>query len=355
MKLNRIILTSVALFTVTILPFITFSQTCSGHWVNNRPLTFQCISGQNIGYNNLFGDPPNCPINPIYNPNQSNTFVFDNPVSDFFIDFNAFESNQIGCPRLEIKINNIFFALISSNLTELPLGASCFGSVSFLTVTNDGYISTAASQSNGQGWLVFTGVNASSITISTNDKGGGIVVANPCFSPLPIQIRSFAGIATGNSEVSLEFETGIESNVRNIEIEGSIDGVHFTKLAETQPKGNDSRYRVQLNASNNIFFRLKVNDLDGNHSYSEVIRVINNCSISTLRISPNPATTKILVENTQRNDQLTITDVTGREIFHQQVTKSSEEINIHHLTPGFYFVTLFRNRTSIKSIKFVKQ
>lgn len=354
MKLNRIILTWAALFTVTNAPLTTLSQSCSGHWANNHPLTFQCIAGQQIGLPPM-GDPVGCPINPNYTSSQSNTFYFDSPVDNFFIDFNAFNSLAIGCPRMRININSIFYPISSMNLVELPLGTSCTGSLTFLTITNDGYITTAFSQSNGQGRLVFTGVNASSITISTNDAGGGIVVANPCFSPLPIQIRSFAGIATGNCEVSLEFETGIESNVRNIEIEGSIDGVHFTKLTETQPKGNDSRYRVQLIATNNIFFRLKVNDLDGNHSYSKVIRVINNCSISTLRISPNPATTKILVENTQKNDELIITDVTGREILHQQVTKSSEEINIHHLTPGFYFVTLFRNHTSIKSIKFVKQ
>jgi hypothetical protein len=353
MKLNRIILTWAALFTVTNAPLTTLSQSCSGHWANNHPLTFQCIAGQQIGLPPM-GDPVGCPINPNYTSSQSNTFYFDSPVDDFFIDFNAFNSLAIGCPRMRININSIFYPISSMNLVELPLGTSCTGSLTFLTITNDGYITTAFSQSNGQGRLVFTGVNASSITISTNDAGGGIVVANPCFAPLPIQIKYFTGFASRNCEIKLEFESGIESNLRNIEIEGSLEGIHFTKLIETLPKGSDSRYIVHLNALKNSFFRLKINDLDGKFYYSEIIRVINNCSLSKLRIFPNPATNKILVENLQRNDQIIIVDVTGREVFSQLVTNSSTEINIQHLASGIYSIKLFRPSAYLESVKFIK-
>ena len=79
-------------------PLSALCQACSGQWVSNRPLTFQCISGQQIGYNNLTGDPSGCPINPIYTATQNNTFIFDNPVNDFFIDFNALDCTVSGCP-----------------------------------------------------------------------------------------------------------------------------------------------------------------------------------------------------------------------------------------------------------------
>lgn len=336
-------------------PLIAIAQACSGHWVNNHPLTFQCITGQQIGYNNTFVDPPGCPINPAYTATQTNSFIFDNPVNDFFVDFNAFDCTVIGCPRMQIKINGIFFPLTTSNLTELPPGTNCFGSVGFLAITSDGYITTTAAESNGQSRLVFSGVNASSITISTNDAAGGIVVANPCFEPLPIQIKSFKGYSINNCNVKLEFESGIESNVRNIEVEGSFDGANFLKLHELLPRGSDSRYAIEFINRGRNFYRLKINDLDGSFSYSEVIRVNDNCASTSIRISPNPSAQKIWVENVQRNDQLIIVDITGREVFRQLVKSNPNELDIQHLASGLYFLKAFRKNIKIETVRFLKQ
>ena len=341
------------LFLLIVIPQFTKAQSCSGHWVNNHPLTYQCISGQQIGYNN-FSDPSGCPINPTYTATQTNTFIFDNAVNDFFVDFNAFSSILPGCPRMQITINGIFYPITATNLTELPMGTICFGAVSFVTITSDGYITTTVVQSSGQGRLVFSGINASSFTISTND-GQGIVVANPCFEPLPVEIKSFQGYANGNCEVKLAFESGIESNVRNIEIEGSVDGIAFSKLLELSAEGSDSRYAVQCKSSGNNFYRLKMNDLDGNFSYSEIIRVNNNCASSPIRISPNPSSQKILVDNVQRNDQLTIVDILGRELYHVQSMNNSTELNIQHLPTGLYFLKVFRKNVKVETAKFLKK
>jgi len=344
------------LFFLVCIPQFIKAQSCSGHWVNSQPVSFQCIVGQFIGTMVPGSDPVGCPINPIYSGSQSNTFIFDNPVNDFFIDIVGFSSAP-GCARMQIKINGVFFPLSLANLSELPSGTSCTGSLSFLTITADGFLTTspmAAANSNGQARLIFSGVNASSITVSTNDSGGGSAVANPCFEPLPVQIKSFKGYATGNCEVKLQFESGIESNVRNIEIEGSFDGIAFSKLLELFPQGSDSRYVVQIKTSGNNFYRLKINDLDGRFSYSEIIRINNNCVSSTIRISPNPSAEKIWVENIQRDDQLIIVDVLGREVFRLQVTNSSEEINVQHLPSGMYFIKVFKQHAKPETTRFLK-
>ncbi len=335
-------------------PVTAICQACSGHWVNNHPLTFQCISGQQIGLPPM-GDPTGCPINPIYTSLQTNTFLFDNPVNDFFIDFNAFNSNIIGCPRLQIKINDIFYPLTTVNVSDLPPGTICAGSVSSLAITSDGYITTAVGSSNGQGRLVFSGANASSITISTNDAGGGIVVGDPCFEPLPVQIKSFEGFSTGNCEVKLEFESGIESNVRNIEVEGSSDGAAFSKLLELFPQGSDSRYAVQFKSPGTNFYRLKINDLDGRFSYSEIVRINDNCASSSIRISPNPSSQKIVVEKVQMEDQLIIVDILGRELYQMHTMNNSTEINIQHLPSGLYFLKVLRKNVNVETARFFKK
>ena len=345
---------SAVLSVITICaPLFARCQSCSGHWVTNHPLTYECISGQHIGYNNNVGppDPPGCPANPVYTASQTNSFIFDNPVNDFFIDFNAFDAVAAGCPRMQIKINGLFYPLTVSNLTELPSGTICSESSSFLIITSDGYITSSSTFCQGR--LVFIGVTASSITISTNDALG-TVVANPCFAPLPIQIKRFKGFSTANCEINLEFESGIESNVRNIQIEGSFDGISFSKLLEVLPKGSDSRYTTQYKSAGSNFYRLKINDLDGNFSYSEIIRINDKCASLSIHLFPDPASQKIFVENVKLNDQLIIVDMMGRKVLHQVANNNLVEINIQHLSSGLYFLTLYRRNIKVETVKFSK-
>jgi len=352
----RNLILSIGLFVVFTAQQYAISQACSGHWVNNHPLTYECISGQQIGLPPM-GDPIGCPINPAYTALQTNTFIFDNPVNDFFIDFNAFSSTS-GCARLQIKINGIFFPLTSNQLIELPFGTVCSGSTTFLTVTSDGYITTssiALANSNGQGRLKFLGVNTNSITISTNDNGGGCVVAAPCIAPLPLHLKYFNCSLIQNCKVRIEFESGLESNVRNIEIEESFDGTNFFKIFELLPRGSDSKYVIQFKSTSRNIYRLKINDLDGSFSYSEIIRINNNCTSSTIRVSPNPSAEKIWVENVQRDDQIVIVDVLGREVFRQLAKSSSLEINIQNLPTGLYFLKVFRKNSSVDTAKFLKK
>ncbi|MBC7536520.1 MAG: T9SS type A sorting domain-containing protein [Ferruginibacter sp.] len=342
------LITSITIFS----PLTTLGQACSGLWVNNHPLTFQCISGQQIGLPAM-GDPFPCPVNPVYTSLQTNTFNFDNPINDFFIDFNAFDAVSPGCPRMQIKINGIFFPLTVANLIELPSGTICTGSVSFLTISSDGYITTFVANSIGQGRLVFSGVNASNITISTNDLGGGIVVANPCLAPLPLEIKSISGKAIGNCEVKLEFQSGLESNVRYIEIEGSLEGAIFLKLLELLPQGSDSRYGVLVKSSGINFYRLKINDIDGNFKFSKIIQVNSNCNKPLYSIMPNPSNGIISISGLSGKESILIYDISGRKILSYKEAFSNK-IDVRKLSPGLYVVQILQDKIISAQLKVIK-
>ena len=190
------------------------AQACSGQWVRDQPLTFQCISGQQIGHNNNFGNPTGCPANPIYNASQTNTFNFAQPINDFFIDFNGFGSSP-NCAKMQVKINNVAFLLTSANVIEFSVaGTTCTGSLEHLAITADGYLTCGAFSGSGsginvQGRLTFQNVNASSITISTNDGGLGSIFANPCAAVLPVKLLSLFGSAH-NCIAKIRWETALE-------------------------------------------------------------------------------------------------------------------------------------------------
>ncbi len=192
----------VSLFTTQ----LSYGQACGGSWDTNNQVTAGCVTnGQHIGSttpadtNPCVGDPT-----PSYTAAQTNTFTFTSPVSSFSFDFIGF-SGFSGCKKLEVKINGVHYNLTSANLSD----AGCVG-YSYITVNANGYITTqnATTWSAGGGARVtITGVNATSVTISTDDSGGTLV-SDP-FNCTPI-------CSAGNNAPALTATTNFTSNTYTI-------------------------------------------------------------------------------------------------------------------------------------------
>lgn len=179
--------------------------------------------------------------------------------------------------------------MTAGNLADFPQGSTCTGSFSSLAVTPDGYITIGSfSPASAQARITINNVNTTSVTVSTND-GNGTTFSNPfnC-TTIPLKLESFNGMSN-NCKTLINWKTGIEYNVRNIEIESSIDGITFSKIGELKPKGSDSQYSFVTFHQMNAYFRLKINDIDGYFEYSETIYIRPLCNDLSYSIIPNPA------------------------------------------------------------------
>ena len=330
------------------------AQPCSGSWALQRPLTSQCVVGQWIGWQNS-GSPVGCPTNPIYSGTQVNTFTFSNAVSLFYIDFRGLDAPP-GCPRIEIKINGIFYPLTAANLSDFPTGSTCItGSFSYVTTSADGYITVSplgGSSLSGQGRITISNLNTTSVTISTND-GNGSVFSNPfnC-TTVPLELESFTG-QNNNCKVLLNWKTGIEFNIKNIEIERSEDGNIFSKVGEVSPKGSDSRYLFNTTNTSNGFFRLKINDVDGYYEYSGIIHINSTCNNDNYSISPNPTSDEIKISGLKKSDQLLISDILGKIIM-QFDAPANNKLNIQSLPSGIYVLLVFNAGIRKASLKLIR-
>ena len=340
---------------------INFSigQDCNGHWVYNHPKTFQCISGQWIGFSNPGNQEPTlCPVNPVYTIDQGNTFVFDTPVSEFTLNFNAFTTG-VGCARIEIKINGVFYPLTSLNFSNIPLSFGCTGVFSSLTVTIDGYISTSVStygQINGQGSITINNVNASSVTISSNDAAGSIV-GNPynCVSLLPLQLVHFKAAVSKDCMLNLLWQTANETNVRNIEIQSSSDGDVYKKISEVFPRGSNSNYSYESPFNGDNYYRLKINDFDGSATYSNVIRIVTGCEKYKYAVEPNPSDGFFRISGLRSVDEVLIFDMTGRRISRNFSRVGNDIFDIHSLASGIYNLKILHSGMIRSNIKVVKK
>ena len=330
----------------------TVAQSCSGTWATGAVgygTNYDCMAAGTtvwVGSTNPNSD-PTCSTTPTYTTAQSSTFNFTSPVGGFTIDFSAFsEVSTAGCAKIEIKINGTHYNLTSANIAALPSvsGVSCTG-YNTVYATAQGYLtSNTTGGLSVQGRITIFGVNASSVTISTND-GAGSLFTSPysCGSVVPIKLVSFSGYPLGACNAVLNWETGEESNVKNIELLRSEDGVEFVKVATMNPKGDNSTYSVEADNPNDAYFKLQTNDLDGNSEYSETIKVKANCNKMLYQVIPNPAASSITVTGLKKDDKANIFDMQGRLALSFKATQNNDKINIQKLTPGIYKLQIISN------------
>ena len=333
-------------FSMTVCLSNISAQICSGTWALNHILSQACLTGQWIGYQNPTADPAGCPANPVYMGVQINTFSFANPVSGFIIDFKGFDASP-GCARLELRINGSFYPLTTANLINFLQGSGvpCELPPTNITATSDGYL-TSTSSNGGSAGIMINNVYAESVTVSTNDRNG-ISVGTPrnCLSIVPIKLKTFAASAN-NCKATLTWETGMESNVKNIELLRSHNGILFEKAGDVIPKGNNSHYAIEIDNYKDAYFKLRTNDFDGHYGYSKIISLKSNCKTSVYTVSPNPAGDVMEVKGLTTGDQLQLLDIAGKMTRKYNFTHTNK-FDLQNLAPGIYIVQVI-NATTIK-------
>ncbi|MGG9961536.1 T9SS type A sorting domain-containing protein [Ferruginibacter sp. SUN106] len=179
-----------------------------------------------------------------------------------------------------------------------------------------------------------------------------------CGVILNVNLRSFTGQEV-QSNADLNWSLTPGSNVTNFEIEKSIDGINFS-IAGTVKAGNTA---ITTNYSFNdpdklaglTYYRLKLNDHEGLHSYSPII-ILNNKSIDfAVKGVTNPVTDYILLDITvprQNKINIQLSDMFGHMIFQQWVDgkKGWNKVRldiVKDLPQGMYMLSVASNNQVI--------
>jgi len=190
-------------------------------------------------------------------------------------------------------------------------------------------------------------------------------------SALPVKLNSFSGVREGNKNI-LNWQTANEVNNKGFELERSIDGREFTKIAVINSKAtngtsngaNDYSYTDEKYFGATNYYRLRQLDKDGKATLSNVV-VLKSAQITKAQISrifPNPVQEKLnVVLNTPTSERVTITisDLVGKTITQKFVETVQGDNNIQfntvQLAKGTYLIKVYSNtNTEIATQKFVK-
>ncbi|MGZ8544614.1 MAG: alkaline phosphatase D family protein, partial [Flavisolibacter sp.] len=171
---------------------------------------------------------------------------------------------------------------------------------------------------------------------------------------LPLTLSSFTASLQNKNDVQLHWTMSDQTGCRDYEIEHSTNGRDFSKLAAMSCQQNTNYSYLHSNVSEKInYYRLRLNELDGSHSFSPVRKIVleNNFSLS---IQPNPAKSILNLQvrfNEKSVSQYMIYDAAGREILKGSIALTNgirnHVLDISQLRRGSYRITMVNEEKKI--------
>ena len=113
-------------------------------------------------------------------------------------------------------------------------------------------------------------------------------------APLPVSFISISANRT-NGTVKVDWKVAAERNIRNYEVERSLNGISFTMVAVIAANGNNSSADVIYTMTDAaapataVYYRVKSNAVSGEIKYSSIVKVNAGNVKPGFAISPNPS------------------------------------------------------------------
>lgn len=187
------------------------------------------------------------------------------------------------------------------------------------------------------------------------------------FGALPVELVSFTGWNAGAVN-QLQWITVTELNSQKFVVEKRIEGGSFTYLSELPAAGNSNQLLTyELSDANpvvgNNYYRLKIIDIDGSFSYSNIINIPVGDVVKNgfNRVYPNPTGGNLNVEinsTASYNTKVSVYDVLGSVVYKQSKSLikgvNFVQFDFSSFAKGAYIINFTDNTGKSHTTKFVK-
>jgi len=182
---------------------------------------------------------------------------------------------------------------------------------------------------------------------------------------LPVELMRFDATEEGE-EVLIEWETALELNTSYFMVEKSRDGQNFELVSRDDASGLSTRshqyYEVldENPYTGMSYYRLKMVDLDGSYSYSD-LKAVEIKITAEVMLFPNPVFDILYVKYGEESNEKVLIEVYNQQgqllyrgyefMMDSEVMISAEKMNVS--IPGTYILNI-HGRTGSQSLRFVK-
>jgi hypothetical protein len=227
---------------------------------------------------------------------------------------------------------NSYNLAVTGSGNKLPTSSSDMTGRGNLTITQ--YHGTGTAPGNYTGWTgsgpatVLITPGASNVVWDPTDNWwtvtftvtgfSGFFVTGPVGIPLPVTLESFSGQPRSGG-VLLSWTVGIETGMASYEVDGSSDGVGFTRLGTVAAAGASGyQYFDADGSAGDHFYRLRMVNLDGTYSYSNIVLVKIAGENRAVQVLGNPVSgncTVRIVAASAGQVNLRLADVSGKTLW----------------------------------------
>ena len=182
----------------------------------------------------------------------------------------------------------------------------------------------------------------------------------------PVKLVFFNGNYS-NGVATLNWQTSQEINNDRFELYRSLDGNDFELTATIAGAGNsyitkNYSYQDRINPDgNNVFYKLKQIDINGNFTFSNVVRLSTGNNNESFSIYPNPAINNFTASfSASKSGQATILirNINGQTLYQKAINvingNNAISVNVAQLITGMYYVSIVNDELNYNA-KLVKQ
>lgn len=159
------------------------------------------------------------------------------------------------------------------------------------------------------------------------------------------------GASLRGSDVHLNWQTVSEINSKEFQLERSTDGVNFKTVGTIAAAGNSSRLLDYsfIDAGMSVkayYYRLRMVDLDGKFSYSNIAVIRRGGQAGIIKVFPNPVVTATNLEfnNAKGTYAISLINTAGQEVQSMRVFITNDvqyvPVNRNNLIGGTYFLRI---------------
>lgn len=217
------------------------------------------------------------------------------------------------------------------------------------TINSIGKSSGSIAMPTGGSWAAFESTSifntdmAYKATFTTGFSGFALSDAPPV-GPLPVKLVAFDA-KKENGAVVIAWSTSEEVNAKSFDVQRSSDALGWKSVGSVKAAGTTDlaqHYRLADNplASGTLYYRLKVNDLDGKQEYSQIRSV--DLGESPVSVYPNPASDQIVMKlsHWSRIRSIEVYNSAGQKVWSKSGNGLANTIDTRNFTTGAYTIKL---------------
>ena len=197
----------------------------------------------------------------------------------------------------------------------------------------------------------------------------GTAIINPQAGALPVILTYFNALLLQKNNIKITWGTSMEINCKYFDVERSIDGNIFTKVATVQGNGTTAsvhNYSITDDITNVtssiVYYRLKQVDNNGKQTYSNIVAIRLNKENRQFIVSPNPFGGYVSINlewNSDEHATIKIINASGKDVLikNVQLSKGLNYIKLNDLSKlsaGNYFIEVFSAEEKV-SQRLIKQ